>query len=1113
MAGYKRIGGSFGKKTWIATALSALVAFAVYFLTLDSSLYPGVPGESTSLMVQWTGLDFLIFPDRPLWAWFVKLVSGMGGAETLVWRMNFFSLLCGVLSAALVCRLSIFFIHQTVRDENTVVEDKSTALAAGIAAAWTFIFSTAVWQGATHLEYRLFDVAWALALFSFFIPMAKRPGATWFFTILMALGIGMGIVESAIFIALLPVYALAIIVHCRKVKANTILWTFTLVLASLAVWMLYAFAVGAAFVEMPHASAGEYKNALDVMMKLIDNTTHELVMWFKRPNWLAVMLLAPFPFTASAFASVRALNNERSLSQYLFHSLMTLLVIFAVATPLAPVQLMKPLGILPVATTTLAAFAAGYLVAYWLMMFKARTRVNESMDKQPVWDRVGRVIAPVAGGILVAVLVLSAGVNAFSCVGEKNSFADLYAKEVLRAMGDREWLATNGRIDDHLLVEAARQGKKLHLVCLWRDTENDSVYLSEFAKTVKKEGLKGGIDDLSMVVRNMGVQPFLQDWMKGDEAVTSKLAVQGMPDVWCWSGYTPIPQGPVFIGVKSLDEVDFEAAEKDFRASWERLGPELVRGHENEGTYSINRERDSVERYRMILRGAMGMSANNLAVALADAKRDDAAFALFDFTLKEIDRDNVSAMFNEFQLARAGNASALRAKSEIEKRIKKVVDDSRRRYHLYSLGTTYGYIRDAQIFLEMGMGWARSGMMGAATAQIQRARDLLPDESQAALLNIIAAIYADSADTARSREIYEENLSKDASDRTALMGLARLSIREGDIDEARSYVSRAAEAAAASSDSDGIEFVLLNLLNNDLDAARVSMQRITDTHPRSLQGWALLAGILLQQFDTSKDPAEKARLMEELDNIILPKMEQMATSPRDYYVQITRGMVLLRKGPDRLKEARDALVTASIANPAAAETGEMILSADIELDDKEGAERHARAVLRRNREDRLACYVMGSLRLRDGNYSEAEVFLRKSCQHPRPLAAAENDLAEVLRRQQRYEEAENFARRAVKRDPNLYVAWETLASTLLGANKNLAEAEECIKKAIELSKTKTKAGEDLRMQITFARVLLAQGDSGKRNQALGIIRGLKRHERELDSYDRDQLEQLRKAAR
>lgn len=150
---------------------------------------------------------------------------------------------------------------------------------------------------------------------------------------------------------------------------------------------------------------------------------------------------------------------------------------------------------------------------------------------------------------------------------------------------------------------------------------------------------------------------------------------------------------------------------------------------------------------------------------------------------------------------------------------------------------------------------------------------------------------------------------------------------------------------------------------------------------------------------------------------------------------------------------------------------------------------------------------MGSLRLREGDYMIAETFLRLSVAAERPLPAALNDLAEVLRRLQRYDEAEKFARDAVKSEPELYVAWETLGSTLLDQNKDLAEAEKCVRKAISLSKEKNHI-DDLRMLITLARVQIAKGDLGR---ARGTLRTLRNRQSELSKYDLGELEKLQKA--
>ena len=90
-------------------------------------------------------------------------------------------------------------------------------------------------------------------------------------------------------------------------------------------------------------------------------------------------------------------------------------------------------------------------------------------------------------------------------------------------------------------------------------------------------------------------------------------------------------------------------------------------------------------------------------------------------------------------------------------------------------------------------------------------------------------------------------------------------------------------------------------------------------------------------------------------------------------------------------------------------------------------------------------------------------------------------------------------------------------STICRETGRLDEAEECVKKAIELSKDvgkdKTKGkGEigDIRMQITLARVQIARGDLA---HARGTLRALRSRRSELSNYDRNRLEDLLRAAK
>ena len=1102
MANFRTEEASFSRKTFFAALAAAGIAAVVYSLTLATYVFPG---DSARLLVQWTGIDTLAFPEFPLWGFFVKLFGGAGALTSVAVRANALSLVCGVVSAYLICRLMAFAVWQVCTQEDSMKFAGGASLFAGVVASLTFVFSTAVWQSSTHLEHRIFDVMWALLTMRAVVVAAGRPRLSYLVALAAGVMVAMGLIESPIFtpysIAVFFAFLLVLVKNGGALYGPAVVYLLTVAVG----FVVYLKIVAGGFLGTEAAAAAECKSAFDVFLHGMKDSIHEMRTWFTRPGWLAVVALSVLPSISCVFAAGRGLNNDRRWSQYIFHIAMTLCVTLALATPLSPEALLRPWGVSPVATTTLVALVAGYLAAYWYLL--ARIPLPPKEYKEDGVDaaiRIGRMVAPAFGGALVLVIALAALVNAFNCGRGRGEFADICAREVIGGLGDRTWFVTDGTLDDHLRVAAAAEGKELNLVCLQRDM-NDA-YLDELSALVDKRGLTAGRANLKMSLR-LGVLPFIQDWFAGDTNVTKKAAIFGVPDFWYMAERMPVPENVFFGGSRDVKSVDGKALADGFRAFWKRMSTTLWTDRNKEGSRNIAACDDPVASLRLQLRRHVGFIGNNLGVFLQDCNLNEEAFGIYELVLNTIDPDNVCTLFNEFEMARAGIKCAVAKKLEIERKLKAIVDDPKRRYVLWSLSRYYGYIRSPEIFARMGYAWARSGQTGNAIAQVQRAIDFVSADRQTGLLNMMAAIYASGNQIKKSRAVYEQVLASDSNNREALMGMARLALQSGSADEARGYLEKAANAGGG--DSLGIEKALLLMMNNDLDHARMEMQKVTDLHPKSLQAWSLLAGVLLQQMDHAKDDKAKAKILEELENLILPKMEAVSNDPRDYFVQMTRALVYMRKGASFRKQARDALVIASMSRPDVSVAGDMILGLDIELDDGEAAERHARTILRRDRHDKLANYVMGSLRLKEGDYSTAETFLRLSVEAEKPIAAAQNDLAEVLRRQQRYEESEKFAREAVKNQPKLYVAWETLGSSLLDQNKNLDEAEQCVEKAIKLSKTESKI-EDIRMQITLARVQIAKGAMDK---ARTTLRTLRKRQSELSNYDRDQLETLVKSAR
>ena len=161
-------------------------------------------------------------------------------------------------------------------------------------------------------------------------------------------------------------------------------------------------------------------------------------------------------------------------------------------------------------------------------------------------------------------------------------------------------------------------------------------------------------------------------------------------------------------------------------------------------------------------------------------------------------------------------------------------------------------------------------------------------------------------------------------------------------------------------------------------------------------------------------------------------------------------------------------------------------------------------------DDVVGTYEYGMRLLEQENVKKALLFLRRAADAPQPVSLAMNDLAETLRRRKEYKEAEIYARKAIKADPNLYVAWETLGSILMDAGENLDEAEDCVRRACELSKQKDGRASDIRMLISLARVQIARRDF---QRARLTMRKVQARSKELSDFEKQEFEEMRKRVR
>lgn len=1052
-----------------------VLAAVVYGLTLSKGVYPG---ESARLMAIYGGFSPLELPSHPLWGAVVTWLSGLS-VLTLPVRLNLFSAVCTVVSVVLMYRLVSFLVHDIIDEEYSVEYAPRVAVWAGAVSALAFMFAVPVWQAATRLQYQSFDMMLILIAASLLTAYAVHKWRI--FLVVFALLYGVGIVESVVFIPMAPVFLtflVYVMLRRGELSLNRVAWMGVLA----AIGMGYYYVSARQFFASADSAALGFGSVGDVLIRVWKDQLLQLRSGLPQVNWLILLLMSVVPWLASGFASFRALNNERSWSQYILHLTLSVLVVLGLTNVgISPWGILRPFGRLPVWSYAMLAMTAGYLVAYWYLLLKV-TRPKRGNETSVMTKNVGDWLGLILTYPLAAIVVLAAIINTFECRSSRGMFADRCANEILDRLDGRTWFVTDGTLDPHLQIMAKLRGKELNLLCLQNDMS--PFYLKTLAKLVEKKALfepsamqrmKGTLD--------LGVLPFIQDWFAMDPEIEKKVAVFGVPDFWYTAGITPMPEYLFFGGCRDIAVYKEQPLLKEYQAFWSAMD-EVLSGDRR-------REDDPTVRLRLHLRRHMGFVANNLGVVLEDLEKDADAFAVYTYVNKVVDPENISVLFNRFEMARRGAAVASASKESIERELKAFVGKLKHKYPLWSLSRYYGYVRSPEIFARLGWGWALSGQTGAALAGVTRAINLLPSDQRIGAMQAMASIYALSDDRGKTAAIYNDIIKNDPGNRSAMLGLARLAVQEGAMETAKQWL----EKAAKSDDTRGmlgVEWAVIHLMNNDPDRARLALQEATDLQPKNLQAWAMLAMVQLQQGDA-----------DEIEKVILPKMETIAATVDNYFIQITRAQVAMRKkGTAAQRAAREAFIRASMLRPDIPGVKDMILQLDIAMNDQAAAELHARQVLRVNRKHALANYVMGSLRLQEGSYGEAEDFLRRSVE-TQPAAAALNDLAEVLRRIRRFDEAEQHIRAALKLNPELYVAWETLAVILLEADRNLDEAERAVRKSLELH------AEDLRVQITLARVLLKKGEVV---HARDVIRKIKAQQSSLSRFDQAELAKLSDAA-
>lgn len=1042
-----------GSKNAVSFA-AGVISFVMFWLSLSPGAFPG---ESAALMVSRLNIEPWFGPGFPLWRLATAPLARLS-PDRAVYLLNLWSALCAGIAVGLLTRYMIGWVRSKIKLDG--IEERyadGTAILSGLLAALFFATSVPLWVSATRLHTQGFHAILILLAFNLLQDYVDS-GGKWR-TYALALLCGLGIIETVLMLVVAPFLIVSLLISMYKRHDTP--WGR---LAGLTVTGIIGTVLCAYLFLHTSASGDALQTTLaggqSLALYLLREQYHLLQNMFPRVGWGWPIFSIAVPWVAIQFEAKTGLNDRQNIAAALFHVMLTVLVLLIHANvSFQPWANTLPGGRLPVLELLLTSMTAGYVFACWFAFLCDSSLVAEreeergsskGPDAQAAERRLRVTLICTLCGALVLGTLLSAVSNGRLASGRRCAFVRTYVETLLGQLGDRTWLVTDGLLDSLLQIAALCRGQTLHLLDLSSERQPDRIRSLRQA-IVADASLKTNTTDY-LNAANLGGAAFIQEWLATDPHAANRLAFYAPPDLLFEAGLTPLPDRLLFTACQDttpLRKRDLYLEQEPFWAEADQMLTGQTEG-------------DPVIWLRGALRRHVSLVANNLGVLLEDLERPADAYKAYLRALSFCP-DNFSAMLNRVVLTRKGVEAAEKPEAEADARIalekiSRIPDPGR-------LARFYGYVRVPGEFSRQSAQWSRFGQPKMATAALRRAMELSPKEQKAPFLKGLANIELSDGNLTESAALYQRVLDKAPLDIPALLGMVRVAVSRSDVKAARLYLNDAKMAGIPDATYQ-LEDATIDFVANDVETAQRKLQALTDQEPKLLQAWALQANILITQAKAA-----------EAEQNILPRMLAATGNAPHYLTALTQGYVLQAKGPKSYEEARLAFMRAYKLSPGNRQVLTALLKLDYALRDAAATESHSAALLRIDRDDVLANYLMGTLLISRNDLAGAEAHLRRSLA-AKPSSPVCNDLAETLRLQGKLDEAEKAVRQALSLDPKNAFAHDTLACVLIAAGR-LQEARQACDAALALDP------EALPFKLTEVRILaLSGGDPAEAREML-----------------------------
>ena len=741
-------------KFTLSAGLVFLGSLILFLFTLCRTAFPFGSAEQISVHL---GLSPFAPNANPIWGFLVRVIAGLPGDPVL--NIHRFSAVLGATSLVILFLVIIRFSHDRTREERASSGKDTTArVVSGVFGCAYLAVNIPFWMVSTR--------AYPIALGEFLLLVCALLGLSAFYTkhkwliFPTCLLWGIGLAEFATFIVFTPVFLLFALGFAYVTRRRLSFELLFRMLACVLLGTLLYFVT--AYFAWQHPSArwksmpGYFENLVHVLKaqkRLVFNV-------IPKQGWLLMGLTAVMPLIVTLVPKTAERRRGEWTSKVMHLVFFVVGVLLMIDTFISPWGQYK-LYALTVTPSVLSAIWMGYIAGYGYMVFR-ETPARDNLFFRGLRNAGRSLLFPV----LIGIIAWAGWSNLRIVDGRQTQVVDAWAEGMMEGLDEGDWLISGYGIEAAVVLKAYSEQKNIHVINPALSQKN--AYRWYLASLFEEPRLKG--------LAHISLNALLNEWLRLDPEQKNRMAVSRAPDFWYAAGSSPLPDRFVFRDASDLTAERLLEVFAEHQENW----AEQDIAHLN----FVKHGPGPLAPLAGLYLREQSKIANNLGV-LFHARDDYKHAAICYEQARTFDPASPSALLNLYLLAEqglVGNAD------KIKSTFVAFVSDLPPGLRIWSLAVDYGYVHDANAYLDRGMSWVVSGKPRLAIAEIKQAMEVAKDSDRMRLS--LAYMYFADQQVDESEQLYVDLLEKNAKDLNALAGLARVEMMRGQFDLAKGYHDR-----------------------------------------------------------------------------------------------------------------------------------------------------------------------------------------------------------------------------------------------------------------------------------------------------------------------------------